>query len=134
MMRDFGIDLFDRWTAMWNGDLALADQIMAPEFTLRYAQPGATVYDDIHHPQALAAQIATSRESTPDLRFAPQGDAVIEMDDTRTGFVARPYGAQFTGTGGTPVAVSGTDILRTLNGVITEVWSVSGGPGGRSFY
>ncbi|WP_441952289.1 nuclear transport factor 2 family protein [Nocardia sp. 2TAF39] len=133
-MRDFGIDLFDRWTAMWNGDLALADQIMAPEFTLRYAQPGATAYDNIHHPQALATQIATWRESIPGLRFTPQGDAVIEMDHTRTGFVARPYGARFTGTGGAPVAVSGTDILRTTNGVITEVWSVSGGLGGRSFY
>lgn len=37
-LRSFGVDLFDRWTAMWNGDLAVASQIMAPDFTLRYAQ------------------------------------------------------------------------------------------------
>jgi hypothetical protein len=119
---------------MWNGDYALAEKIMAPEFTLRYAQPGATDYDDIHDPQAFTAQIADFHRIVPNLRFTPQGEPVIEMDDTRTGFVARPYGAQFTGADGSTVHVSGTDILRSTHGVITEVWSVSGGLGGRSFY
>lgn len=133
-MRDFGITLFDEWTAMWNGDLALADKIMAPEFTLRYAQPDASDYDDIHDPQAFAAKIAEFHEQLPGIRFAPQGEPVIEMDDTRTGFVASPYGAAFTGPAGDQVDVSGTDILRISAGLITEVWSVSGGLGGRSFY
>jgi hypothetical protein len=133
-MRDFGIDLFDKWTAMWNGNLALVDEIMAPEFTLRYAQPGADAYDDIHDPTAFATQIAGLHAGVPGLRFVPEGEPVVEMDDTRTGFVARPYGARFTGPDAAPVAVSGTDILRTTNGVISEVWSASGGPGGRSYY
>lgn len=133
-MRDFGIELFDLWTEMWNGDLALAEKIMAPEFTLRYAQPNATVYDSIRTPQALAAQIVEFGEARPGLRFTPQGEFVIEMDDTRTGFVASPYGAEYTGPDGEAVSVSGTDILRATNGVITEVWSVSGGRGGRSYY
>ncbi|WP_433759377.1 nuclear transport factor 2 family protein [Nocardia sp. CA-135398] len=133
-MRDFGITLFDEWTAMWNGDLALADKIMAPEFTLRYAQPGADDYDDIHHPQTLAAKIAEFRAQRPGLRFAPQGESVVEMDDTRTGFVASPYGAAYTGPDGEQVEVSGTDILRIAAGLITEVWSASGGGAGRSFY
>jgi len=133
-MRDFGIDLFDQWTAMWNGEPALAYKIMAPEFTLRYAQPGADVYDDIHDPRALATRITAHRDSAPGLRFEPQGEAVIEMDDTRTGFVAHPYGAEFSGPDGRTVSVSGTDILRTVAGVITEVWSASGGRGGRSYY
>ncbi|MGW4772126.1 nuclear transport factor 2 family protein [Nocardia sp. NPDC004278] len=133
-MRDFGITLFDQWTAMWNGDLTLAERIMAPEFTLRYAQPNASEYDDIRDPQALATQIAEFREQRPGIRFAPQGEPVVEMDDTRTGFIARPYGAESTGPDGATIAISGTDILRIVAGVITEVWSVSGGPAGRSFY
>ncbi|WP_227998186.1 hypothetical protein [Nocardia australiensis] len=48
------------------------------------------------------------------------------MDDSRTEFVARPYGAKFTGPDSATIAVSGTDILRPKNGVTTEVWSVSG--------
>ncbi|MCU1641250.1 MAG: hypothetical protein JWN03_1525 [Nocardia sp.] len=133
-MRDFGIELFNRWTIMWNGDLALAQEIMAPEFTLRYAQPGASDYDDIHDPKAFAAQIESFHQQVPGLTFTPQGTPVVEMDDTGTGIIARPYGAQFDGPEGTRVDVSGTDILRTENGVIVEVWSVSGGLIGRSFY
>ncbi|WP_405137021.1 nuclear transport factor 2 family protein [Nocardia sp. NBC_01388] len=132
-MRDFGIELYDRWTDLWNGELA-ADEIMAPEFTLRYAQPGATVYDDIHDAKAFAAQIETFRAQLPGVRFAPQGPGVVDMDDTRTGLVARPYGVRFTGRDGTLTELSGTDILRAENGRIVEVWSVSGGLVGRSFY
>ncbi|MFI7670938.1 nuclear transport factor 2 family protein [Nocardia sp. NPDC049526] len=133
-MRDFGITLFDEWTAMWNGDLALADKIMAPEFTLRYAQPGAGDYDDIHDRQTFAAKIAEFRDARPGIRFVPQGAAVVEMDDARTGFVARPYGAARTGPDGELIDVSGTDILRFAAGLITEVWSASGGAAGRSYY
>ncbi|MEV4241386.1 MULTISPECIES: nuclear transport factor 2 family protein [unclassified Nocardia] len=133
-MRDFGITLFDEWTAMWNGDLALADKIMAPEFTLRYAQPGASQYDDIHDPQTFAARIAEFHEQRPGVRFTPQGEPVVEIDDTRTGFVARPYGSAFTGPNGEQVDVSGTDILRFTSGLITEVWSASGGAAGRGYY
>ncbi|MFB8001096.1 nuclear transport factor 2 family protein [Nocardia sp. NPDC056000] len=133
-MRGFAIDLFDRWTAMWNGDLALAEEIMAPEFTLRYAQPGAVEYDDIHDRAAFIKQIEVFRAERPGLEFEVQGLPVVEMDDTRTGLIARPYGARITRPDGTAVALSGNDILRTENGQIVEVWSVSGGQGGRSFY
>lgn len=53
-MRDYAIDLYNRWAALWNGDLAIAAEIMAPEFTLRYAQPGASAFDDVRDPAALA--------------------------------------------------------------------------------
>ncbi|WP_228785626.1 nuclear transport factor 2 family protein [Nocardia cyriacigeorgica] len=133
-MRAAGIQLFDKWTDMWNGELHLAEQIMAPEFLLRYAQPGASDYDRIRDRAAFIAQIARLRDQRPDLRFTPQGSCVVDMDETGTGLVASPYGARFTGPGGSVVDVSGTDILRATGGLITEVWSVSGGPDGRSFY
>ncbi|MGW4355165.1 nuclear transport factor 2 family protein [Nocardia sp. NPDC004582] len=133
-MRDYAIDLFDRWTQMWNGDLALVDAIMAPEFTLRYAQPGAD-YDSIRDRATFAAAIDTFRAERPGLEFRTQGTPVVEMDDTRTGIIARPYGARITAADGTIVRdLSGTDILRAENGQIVEVWSASGGPEGRSYY
>ncbi|MFE3446132.1 nuclear transport factor 2 family protein [Nocardia sp. NPDC059180] len=133
-MRAAGIELFDKWTSMWNGELDLVDEIMAREFTLRYAQPGASDYDDIHGRPAFAAQIARFRKQRPDLRFTPQGTAVVELDAAGTGLIACPYGAQFTGPHSAVIDVSGNDILRVTSGFITEVWSVSGGVGGRSFY
>ncbi|AHH18035.1 SnoaL-like domain-containing protein [Nocardia nova SH22a] len=132
-MRDFGIEVFDLWTAMWNGELELAERIMAPRFTLRYAQPGAVAYDAIHDPAAFARQIAEFRRSMPGLRFEVQGDAVVDLGEGRTGLVARPYGACRPGADG-DVRVSGTDILRLDAGLIVEVWSVSGGLHGRPYY
>ena len=132
-MDDYGVQIFDRWARLWSGDLALAEELMAATFTLRYAQPGATVWDDVKDPATFAEQIAAFRGDR-DLRYRAEGDPVVALDDTRTGLVARPYGAHFTEVDATPKSVSGNDILRLDNGRIVEVWSASGGLNGRSFY
>ncbi|MFJ1455063.1 nuclear transport factor 2 family protein [Nocardia sp. N2S4-5] len=132
-MRDFGIALFDRWAELWNGDLAVAEQILAPVLTLRYAQPGAAAFDEIRDPRALAEQIAAFRAERPGLTYTAQGEPVVESDSGSTGLVARPYGARWSAPHG-EIDLSGTDILRFADGRITEVWSVSGGAAGRSFY
>ncbi|WP_198347805.1 nuclear transport factor 2 family protein [Nocardia terrae] len=133
-MRDFGIELFDKWTAMWNRDYDLAEKILAPEFVLRYAQPGASAYDAIRDPKSFVAQIQSFHDEVPGLSFAPDAVPVVEMDETGTGIVARPYRARITAPDGAITDISGTDILRAENGRIVEVWSVSGGLAGRSFY
>ncbi|MBB5917162.1 putative SnoaL-like aldol condensation-catalyzing enzyme [Nocardia transvalensis] len=132
-MRDFGIALYNRWADLWNGDLAVADEIMAPALTLRYAQAGADVFDEIRDPRALAARIEAFRAERPGLRYEAQGEPVVEMAGDRTGLVARPYGARWSSPE-REIDLSGTDILRFVDGRIVEVWSVSGGAAGRSFY
>ncbi|MFF3573425.1 hypothetical protein ACFYXQ_37275 [Nocardia jiangxiensis] len=132
-MRDFAIELFDKWAALWSGDLALGQEILAPKLTLRYAQPGASVYDEIHDPQTFVEQIELFRSERPGLRYAAQGIPVVEIDSARSGLIARPYGARRPGPDG-ELNLSGTDILRFEEGEIVEVWSVSGGAQGRSFY
>ncbi len=132
-MSDFGIELFDRWVVLWNGDLAVAEEIIASNVTLRYAQPGADAFDTIGDPAALARQIERFRAERPGLRYEAQGEAVVRLDGARTGIVARPYGARRPTSDG-EMDISGTDILRFVDGKIVEVWSVSGGIGGRSFY
>jgi len=132
-MTDFGTELFDRWVVLWNGDLAVAEEIIAPEATFRYAQPGADVFDTIHDPQALAKRIEQFRAERPGLRYEAQGIPVVRVDGERSGIIARPYGARRPVPDG-EMNVSGTDILRFVDGKIVEVWSVSGGASGRSFY
>ncbi|MFF2149246.1 alpha/beta hydrolase fold domain-containing protein [Kitasatospora sp. NPDC058190] len=134
--RRTGVEIYDQWTRLWNLDLALAEEIMAPELTLRYAQPGAEVFDKIRTPQQLAAAITAFHKVRPGLLFTPEGEAAVDLefvDGRPNGLVARPYRASRPGDGGREVAVSGTDILRISDGLISEVWSVSGGAGGRTF-
>ncbi|MFI8390592.1 hypothetical protein [Streptomyces sp. NPDC085540] len=136
-LRRLGIDAYDQWTAMWNGDLALAEKIMAPEFVLRYAQAGTEAFDEVRTPQQLADVIAAWHQQRRGLRFVAEGTAVVDLalvDGSPTGLVARPYLASFTGEDARTVARSGTDTLRITNGLISEVWSVSSGSAGRTFY
>ncbi|WP_371494410.1 ester cyclase [Kitasatospora sp. NBC_00374] len=136
-MRAFGIGLFDRWTAMWNGDLDLVNEIMAPEFVLRYAQAGTDAFDEIRTPQQLAETVAAWHKSRTGLLFAAEGTATVDLapaDGAPTGLVARPYLASFAAEDGGKVARSGIDILRVSDGLIVEVWSVSSGAAGRTFY
>ncbi|WKD33587.1 nuclear transport factor 2 family protein [Streptomyces xanthophaeus] len=136
-IRQFGIDAYDRWTAMWNGDLDLAAKIMAPEFVLRYAQAGTEAFDEVRTPQQLAGIIAAWHREHRGLRFVAEGAPVVDLarvDGAPAGLVARPYLASFTGEDARTIARSGTDTLRITNGLISEVWSVSSGSAGRTFY
>jgi hypothetical protein len=133
-LRPQGIELFDRWTAMWNGELALAARIMAPAFRLRYAQAGSEAFDECTTPDAIAKLIGGFRDARPGLMFSAEGEAVVDLahgDGGVLGLVARPYLATMPAPNGERTAKSGTDILRVAGGRITEVWSVSAS---RTFY
>jgi hypothetical protein len=136
-LRQIGVQLYERWTALWNLDLALAERIMAPQLTLRYAQAGTQAFDDVANPQALAALIAAWHRARPGLRFEAEGPPVVDLQaqgDAVEGLVARPYRVSWPDDAGVRQVRSGTDILRLEHGLIREVWSVSGGAQGRAFY
>ncbi|MFG2005029.1 nuclear transport factor 2 family protein [Spirillospora sp. NPDC048911] len=136
-VEEFNVRIFELWSALWNGELGLADRIMAPRFRLRYAQPGTDAFDHVRHPRQLAEIIARFREARPGLRFAPDGEAVADVrlaGGVAHGKIAQPYLARFTDEAGHDLRISGIDMLRIEDGLITEVWSVSGGRAGRVFY
>lgn len=132
-----GVSLFDRWTEMWNGNTQLASAIMAPRFALHYAQANTERFDQVDTPEALAEVVAMWRGYRPGIRFSAEAQAVVELEllaDGAAGQVARPYLAVFTDPHGQVVARSGIDLLRISAGRIVEVWSVSSGAAGRTFY
>ena len=133
-LRTQGIRLFDRWTAMWNGELHLAQEIMAPAFRLRYAQPGTEAFDDCTTPEGIASLISRWREARPGMVFSAEGEAAVDLasiEGSVRGLVARPYLAAVHAANGQRIAKSGTDIPRVADGRISEVWSVSAS---RTFY
>nr|BFD88879.1 hypothetical protein KitaXyl93_02390 [Kitasatospora sp. Xyl93] len=136
-LREAGAGVYDRWTALWNGGSGPAEEIMAPDFTLRYAQAGTEAFDGVRTPAGLAELIGRWRAGRPGLRFETEGVPVVDVesvDGALSGLVARPYRASFPDGEGGVTARSGTDTLRLSGGLITEVWSVSSGAAGRTFY
>lgn len=119
MTRPAAIDLANKWTAMWNGDLALVDEILAPDFRIEF---GAVVADPdptlITTPAGMAEFVGTWRARRGDLVFALQGTPVVDEDD----------GMAFTWTVDLPGLNrrSGIDLCRLVDGRIARVWSVTG--------
>jgi hypothetical protein len=136
-LKSKGIEIYDLWTSLWNLQLDLAAKILSPQLTLRYAQAGGELFDDIHRPEQLAEIIKVWHKKRSGLVFASDGEAVVDLAEVNgeiVGLVARPYLVCYDGEDGTTVRRSGTDILKISNGCISEVWSVSSGAQGRTFY
>ncbi|HKQ70184.1 MAG TPA: hypothetical protein VJT73_12635 [Polyangiaceae bacterium] len=56
------------------------------------------------------------------------------VDGKLAGGIARPYLATFVDPSGQTVARSGIDLLAVHEALVTQVWSVSSGAAGRTFY
>ena len=106
---------------------------------LRYAQPATEALDDIRTPEEFVAFIEGwhLKRAGMQLRFYAVGEACVDLQPAATeysGFVSRPYEASLELAGVGRVRFGGTDTLRVAQGRISEVWSVSAGRHGRSFY
>lgn len=134
--RKFSIDLFDRWTQLWNRKFELAPDLLAPALALHYAQAGAELFDAIRTPEQLLSAIRHWHELKPGILFEVEGEPcvdAVQTGDSYSGMIARPYNVSLVNADNETVWRSGTDILKFRDGLICEVWSVSSGKEGRSF-
>ncbi|MQY32835.1 hypothetical protein SRB17_07940 [Streptomyces sp. RB17] len=121
LTRAAGIALFDRWTALWNGDLSDPEAFLAPGFRIHFGndpERGA-VMDEVYGPAGMAGLVSAFREEKPGLRFFVDGTPTVDGALGRTAccwYVTLPDGAQ----------KSGIDLLEVVDGRITTVWSVTG--------
>ncbi|MFF4252221.1 nuclear transport factor 2 family protein [Streptomyces sp. NPDC001663] len=115
-----GIALFDRWTALWNGDFADPDSFLAPDFRIRFGNdPEQAGTDSLHGPQGIVDFIARHREAIPGLVYAVDGTPLV---DPALGQVASCW--YVTREDGTQK--SGIDLFEVVQGRIATVWSVTG--------
>ncbi|MCU1687115.1 MAG: hypothetical protein JWQ81_7854 [Amycolatopsis sp.] len=113
-----GTDVFERWTALWNGDFDVTDALLAPDFRIHFAGANAAARgDDVRGPDAFAAFVTAFREAKPDLRFRFDGPPIGQGDRIASIWSVRQPGG---------LAKSGIDVLRLVDGQIVEVWSVTG--------
>ncbi|AKJ13470.1 hypothetical protein ABB07_26595 [Streptomyces incarnatus] len=116
-----GIALFDRWTALWNGDLSGPEAFLAPGFRIRFANDpdrGADT-DAVHGPAGIVGLVSAFREERPGLRYAVDGTPTVDGTLGRVAccwYVTLPDGGQ----------KSGIDLLEVVDGRISAVWSVTG--------
>ncbi|MEV6838701.1 nuclear transport factor 2 family protein [Streptomyces sp. NPDC051133] len=117
---DTGIALFDRWTALWNGDFGDPEAFLAPGFRIRFGNdPANAATDEVRGPAGITDYVRAFREARPGLRYTADGTPAV---DSATGRVA--CGWYVTLADG--VQKSGIDLLDVADGRIRTVWSVTG--------
>ncbi len=112
--------LYDRWLGeLWNGDIAVAEEICAADFVGHWPHEPAKV----RGPQALAAVVRETRGYFEELEFTVEVGPIIEGD-----LVAARWRGRGTSQG-TAVSLSGHDFLRVRDGRFAEYWVIAEQPG-----
>ncbi|MYW12338.1 hypothetical protein GT034_28930 [Streptomyces sp. SID2563] len=127
-MTDFDTrTLVDQWLAMWNGELEIAQRIIAPSVRVHLPAFGMPDEEGIDTPDRLAAWIGLFRSSFSSAHFSCElgpftdGDHVISrFRFTGVWDGGRPDMA--TAPPGTAVSFAGVDTLRIERGRIAEYW------------
>jgi hypothetical protein len=116
-----------RWLTMWNGELDLAEEIIAPALTVHLPQVGMPPAATVHDPKTMAAWIGMFRGSYSQAHFqcelGPFADGEHIVSRFRfTGVWAGGRPAIATAPAGTAVNFAGVDILRLEGGRVAEYW------------
>jgi predicted ester cyclase len=118
--------LYRRWLLeLWNGDLAITDQIVTPDFVGSWpGRPGL-----VHGPKELADIIRMSRAIFLEVRFAVEVGPVADGDLVAARWIGQGSykgGMQRAAApAGTWVSFSGHDLLRVEDGRFAEYWVIS---------
>lgn len=117
--------LWSSWIALWNGDLAQAEHILATDFAVHVTVVGADE-TAVQGAQGLADWVGLFRtlfgEPTFTVHVGPliDGDLLCGRWQVRGHYAGGMPGA--TAAPGTPVAFTGTDVLRIDDGLLAEYW------------
>ena len=115
--------LYEPWGALWNGDLSIADKIIAEDFVGHLAPMSGTGPDQFRGRQPLNDWISGIHALLPALSFVLDVGPIADEQH----LVVR-WKARGTYAGGSPDAIgrevtfTGTDILRVADGKLAEYW------------
>ena len=119
-------DLWKRWLELWNGNLAIADEIIAPNFVAHFA-PAGTSPAEVRGPEGLKQWIGGTVGAFTDYNFTTTVGPIADEDNVAGRWVFRA-----TYQGGIPsaspavvgkhVEYAGIDLFHVEDGKIVEYW------------
>ena len=119
-------ELWQSWIALWNGDLSLADQIIAPNFVAHFAPMGNSP-GEVRGPDGMKQWIGTLVAAFSDFSFTTTVGPIAEKDHIAGRWLFRAvYQGGMPGASpdavGKRVEYAGMDIVRVEGGKIAEYW------------
>jgi len=118
--------IWNSWNRLWNGDLAIADELISPQFVAHFA-PMSANQGEVRGPDALKQWVQTAVGAFDDYHFVTEVGPIGDADT-----IAGRWVFQGTFRGGIPGAApdavgkhiryNGIDIFRVAEGKIVEYW------------
>jgi hypothetical protein len=106
-----------RWTALWNGELDIAQTLLAAEFRIHFGDNVAgAAGDTVRNPADMVAYVRNVHTQRPGTAFDMDMPVVADTDRFAMRWSAR----------GSDGHISGIDVVHVSDGQIAEVWSVAG--------
>lgn len=124
--RKASIDLAQQWVGLWNGDTAIAAQIISPENRVHAAMFDGGDGSAVGGVAGMVTMVTQLRYLMPDLVFTIEVGPIIDGDHVVIRWVASGHYAGGIPTAGAPVGAPvtfhGTDILRVVDNLVVEYW------------
>ena len=119
-------DLWKRWVELWNGNLSIADEIIAPNFVAHFAPAGASP-GEVRGPDGLKQWIGGNMAAFTDYSFTTTVGPLADEDKVAGRWVFRAtYQGGIPGASpaaaGKHVEYAGIDLFRIENEKIVEYW------------
>ena len=119
-------DLVARWMALWNGDYAIAEQIISEDNRVHAAMMDGGDGSAVGGVAGMVGFVTVGRSLASDLTFSVEVVPIVDGDFVVIRWVATgTYQGGMPGAGapaGTVITFHGTDILRVADGQIVEYW------------
>lgn len=124
--RDGATTLVAQWIALWNGEYALAEQIISPDNRVHAAMFDGGDGSAVSGVSGMVDLVTQMRSLMSDLTFSVEVGPLVDGDHVVVRWVATGhYGGGIPGAGapvGTAVTFRGTDILRVVDAQVVEYW------------
>jgi predicted ester cyclase len=116
------------WNDLWDGDLSIADDVIAEDFVAHAAPLTGVGPDEVRGREALKQWIGGIHSVLRDLKFTVQVGPIADDDHFVARWIAHgTYGGGFPGlpedAAGKKITFTGTDILRVVDGKLVEYWA-----------
>jgi hypothetical protein len=123
--QEVGADLYRRWASMWNGNLAIASDIIADGFVAHLTGDAITPLEDIRDAASVARWVASIRKRGSSLSYTVELGPIVDADLVVAYWRLVGMRQGPDGSSEHPFEKVGIDILRYRGHRLVECWTMN---------
>ena len=123
--REVGADFYRRWASMWNGNLAIANDIIADGFVAHLTGDALPPPEEIRDAASVARWVAFIRKRGSNLSYTVELGPIVDADLVVAYWRLAGMRPGPDGSSELPFEKVGIDILRYRGSRLVECWTMN---------